>query len=584
LNYITLFIKLSFIIIVSETIVMISFSYIDTLFYVSSFVKDIADSFLLLIISFYPTYKYIYKPIFNDYIKKSEEIEMLAEALRGAGDSVIITNAKGEIMYVNKSFSDVTGYSFEEVVGRNPKFLQSKRQDKEFYKNMWDDILNKGEWKGELWNKKKNGDIYPEQLDIRAIKDEKSKELKFFVGVFTDISEKKEIEEALFQSQKLEAVGTLVGGVAHNFNNLLAAISGKAYLAAKNNDTERKNKLLKDIQDLSNESATLIKQLLAFAREADHNKKVFNFSKMIKESVDTANMGISKRISLSSNLIDEDIFVFGDSVHVKQSILNIINNARDAVLNNDGDRNIEVSMFLTKELKRFDVVDKEKNNEWVKLSIKDNGSGISKKVKERIFEPFFTTKKGNLGTGLGLSTAIGTIQDHNGMIKVFSEEGKGTEFLIVLPTTAKEENEDENVKENSILKSNTKSTILVVDDEKVVQDVIVEIVEELGYKTIKADNGKQALELYEKNKDNIDILLTDIIMPVMDGAELILNIREDDDNIPVVAMTGYDVDGTMKSKNIVTNEHTVVIQKPVNISVLSRYLRKLLSSVNLKDI
>jgi len=525
----------------------------------------------ILLLSAYPVYRWVYSPIVQFFISKQRETDMLAEALQDAGDSVVITNPKGDIIYVNESFTQVTGFTREEVFGENPRILSSGKHDKAFYNRMWSSILDKGYWKGELWNKRKNGDLYPEALDIRAVRNGDGL-VKFYVGVFSDLTEKKEIESALLQSQKLEAVGTLVGGVAHNFNNLLAAISGKAYLAERSKSKEKTKANLRDIQALTFDSAELVRQLLTFARETEHDEQHIPIATMLKEAVKTAQIGIPENVTVKMIVQDNNGVVFGDPVHLKQAIINMINNAKDAVALSE----TKEIVIKLQQLSRSECVSSLKcescPEDVFQIIISDTGIGIGSSEIDRIFEPFFSTKEPGKGTGLGLSTALGTIKDHGGKITVDSQFSKGTTFMICLPVDTSELVDEGDTKE--VITATTNSSILVVDDEEHVREVTAELLQELGYKVTVAIDGQDALDKYFENHGQFDLIVSDIVMPNMDGADMALRIREHNTLMPVLFITGYD--SSQSVDTILENQNTIVLNKPCSPVELSNNVAQLL--------
>ena len=550
---------------------MLMFSHFGLECKVSNTSSALLDGMLILLLSAYPVYRWVYSPIVQFFISKQRETDMLAEALQDAGDSVVITNPKGDIIYVNESFTQVTGFTREEVFGENPRILSSGKHDKAFYNRMWSSILDKGYWKGELWNKRKNGDLYPEALDIRAVRNGDGL-VKFYVGVFSDLTEKKEIESALLQSQKLEAVGTLVGGVAHNFNNLLAAISGKAYLAERSKSKEKTKANLRDIQALTFDSAELVRQLLTFARETEHDEQHIPIATMLKEAVKTAQIGIPENVTVKMIVQDNNGVVFGDPVHLKQAIINMINNAKDAVALSE----TKEIVIKLQQLSRSECVSSLKcescPEDVFQIIISDTGIGIGSSEIDRIFEPFFSTKEPGKGTGLGLSTALGTIKDHGGKITVDSQFSKGTTFMICLPVDTSELVDEGDTKE--VITATTNSSILVVDDEEHVREVTAELLQELGYKVTVAIDGQDALDKYFENHGQFDLIVSDIVMPNMDGADMALRIREHNTLMPVLFITGYD--SSQSVDTILENQNTIVLNKPCSPVELSNNVAQLL--------
>ncbi len=570
INYKVCIIRLTGIILLSELAIMILFDETGLGSFLGNPWKALADGLLLVLLSSYPLYRWVYLPIVNVFKQQQDKLAMLAEALQGAGDSAIITNANGNILYVNKSFTQVTGYTSEEVIGKNPSVLSSGIHDSAFYEKMWRKLIATGEWQGELWNKRKSGEIYPEALNIRAIKG-KDGNVRFYVGIFSDLTEKKAIEHALMQSQKLEAIGTLVGGVAHNFNNMLAAISGKAYLGYKSNNWERVKKQLHDIQTLSKDAAELVKQLLTFARETEQDKQHIPFAPMLKDAVQTARIGIPENVEVTLDAEDTAEIIYGDAAHLKQAIINMLNNARDAVADAPV-KSISIKMRVIERSKcEFSNQCNNTCRRVFQTKISDTGSGIGETEISKIFDPFFTTKEQGKGTGLGLSTALGTIHEHGGTINIESQRNKGSTFTICLPV---DENgatsETDRPKE---VPASHRQTILVVDDSDHVRETAVEILQSLGYKTLEANNGKAAIEQFKTHMNEIDLILTDIVMPKMDGFDMALVIRKMNNSIPIIFMTGYDSHGRAHQLN---DDFSVVLDKPFTAEGISVEIHRLL--------
>ncbi len=364
-----------------------------------------------------------------------EQLEMLKQALDHAGEGVLITDSHGTIQYVNKAFHSTTGFSSEEVMGKNPRMLQSGKQPPEFYKAMWQTIKQDGEWCGRIWNQRKNGDVYPEQLHICAIYNAQG-EVEHHVGVFFDISEQLRLEDQLRQSQKLEAVGTLAGGIAHDFNNILTSMTGNLFLVKmelEDSNLPNRNALQKKLDTIENEgfrAAAMIQHLLAFARKGVVQRKAFDFAKSTKSIIDLTRPSIARMIAVDANVSERPLQIFGDEHQLEEVMINLLNNAADAVAACEHPKITvclrEVPCPDTDPLKNIDA-------SCIQLTVTDNGKGIVADDLHRIFEPFFTTKDVGAGTGLGLSMVYGAIQIHGGHIDMQSTLGKGSCMTIYLP-------------------------------------------------------------------------------------------------------------------------------------------------------
>ncbi|WP_227819325.1 two-component system sensor histidine kinase NtrB [Mariprofundus micogutta] len=414
----------------AEILVMLIFNHFHIETRLSEIQLAIADSLLLLLIAAYPALRWVIRPIIRAAQVSAAHTEMLAAALENAGESVIITDADCIMVHVNKAFEATTGYTFQQAVGRNPNMLQSGIQNSAFYERMWNALNHNGEWKGELWNRRADGSIYPEVLHIRAILDAQH-ELQYYIGTFSDISERLELEKAARQSQKMEALGTLVGGVAHNFNNILSGIIGKAYLAKKKSTSDAVQRHLDDIHQLGMDGSTLIRQLLSFSQDSTHDIQKIPFTTLLKATLKSLQSSMEEEIQVQTNFPEEELFVFGDAGQLQQSFVNLINNATDTLRNSE-DKLIKVTL----EERRCSVCPQSEacdscNGHVVHLCVEDSGCGIHESEMEHIFDPFFTTK--DEGTGLGLSMVEGAIKSHGGSIHAESKLNHGTTLTICLP-------------------------------------------------------------------------------------------------------------------------------------------------------
>jgi len=400
------------------------------------------------------------------------------------------------------------------------------------------------------------------------------------IGVFIiarDITERKKaeedrkiLEEQLFQAQKMESIGRLAGGIAHDFSNILAVILGYAdLLKIKFDDiTTSEGQAVDKILKNARRSKELIGQLLGFARRGRYNPMPLAINTLIKDTVEVSEKIFEKKIEVKYELDNDIKIIKGDRNQLDQVLTNLIINAKDA-MPQGGELIIKTeNVHLDEEYtqKYPDL----KPGKYVKISVTDTGIGMPKNVTDRIFEPFFTTKGSGEGTGLGLATVYGIIKNHQGHITVDSESGKGTTFTIYLP-----------VSERRVLEENTAATvikgdetILIVDDEEDVRGMLSKQLTPLGYKVLFASDGLEAIKIFKQQKHKIDLILLDMIMPGMAGKETYQKLREISPGVKVLIMSGFSLNSS--DKEMLSDRTMGFIQKPFELYELSNIIRKIL--------
>ena len=380
--------------------------------------------------------------------------------------------------------------------------------------------------------------------------------------------DKKKLEAQLHQAQRMESLGTLAGGIAHNFNNLLMGIMGYASLMLLETDPDHPNhKRLKNIEKQVESGSRLTSQLLGYAREGSYEVKPISLNQLVKETSDTFGMA-KKEITVHQELSEKLYGIKADQGQIEQVLLNLYVNAADA-MPGGGELFLKTNNVADKDMtsKPYKV----KSGNYVLLTVKDKGVGMDEETKERIFEPFFTTKGLASGTGLGMASAYGIIKGHGGYIDVDSKKGEGTTFSIYLPATEKDL-EGKKVSSDELVKG--KGTVLLVDDEGMVLDAVEEMLKHLGYEVLLAEDGQEALELYKENQDKIDMVLLDMVMPEMGGGETFDRIKEINTNIKVLLSSGYSIEG--EAKEILKRGCDAFIQKPFKPEQLSQKIGEVL--------
>jgi PAS domain S-box-containing protein len=461
----------------------------------------------------------------------------LITAIEHSDDSIIIADSSGLIQFVNPAFTRLTGYTAEDAINANPRFLKSGVHSKEFYREMWA-TLGRGEvWKGRLVNRCKNGDHFTEMASISPIRDQ-SGIITHFVAVKRDVTQEIQLEERLRQSQKMEAIGTLAGGLAHDFNNILYALLGYCQLAMDDVAQDHPAQVsLEEIRKAGNRASSLVAKMLTLGCRHESNLTVVNLKDVVQEALVLARASLPTTIDFDIDLQDCRHGVESDPVQIHQVVLNLCTNANHAMRKNGG----RLTVRLTEDsLGRSDTARWPGllPGKYLKLVVADNGVGMKPETRERIFEPYFTTKDANEGTGLGLATVQGIMLNHQGRIFVESEVGKGTKFTMFFPAAEKKAMAAEETGAPVRAVAGT-GRIMVVDDESMIIDVATKALTRLGFEVVGFTDGIKALEVFERNPEMIDVVVTDQTMPKLNGFELasrLLSIRPD---LPIIMTTGY---------------------------------------------
>jgi len=380
--------------------------------------------------------------------------------------------------------------------------------------------------------------------------------------------EKAKIEAQFQHAQKMEALGTLASGIAHNFNNILMGIQGYTSLMLMEIDSDHPHyKRLRGIEQQVQSASTLTKQLLGYAREGKYEVKSTTLNQMVKETSDTFAM-TKKDITVHLDLTEELYVIKADQGQIKQTLLNLYVNAAEA-MPRGGDLYLKTTNVTDQDIK--DKPYRPKPGNYVLLTITDTGTGMDKKTMERIFDPFFTTKGMGKGTGLGLASVYGIIKAHGGYIDVDSAKGHGTTFSVYLPSSEAADSMKGQLSPE-VLRGN--EGILLVDDEDVIIDVGQQMLKTLGYQVYVAKSGREAIETYEANNDRIDMVILDMVMPDMGGGEAYDMIKKIDPSIRVLLSSGYSIDG--EAAEILRRGCNGFIQKPFDVTQLSHKLREIL--------
>jgi PAS domain S-box-containing protein len=473
--------------------------------------------------------------------KRAEEAQMLlATAVEQAAEAIVITDAGGTISYVNPAFEKITGYARDEVIGQNARMLRSGKHDAAFYRHLWETIARGEVWTSRIFNKKKNGALYEEEMIISPVFDSAGKIVNY-VAVKRDVTQEVALETQLRQAQKMEAIGQLAGGVAHDFNNILTVIQGSASLLLNPQlKPAEKSDCSHQIIRAAERAAGLIRQLLLFGRKQvmqpvnlDLNEVVGGMTRMLKRI-------LGEDIALRSDFAPSLPPVFGDAGMIEQVVLNLAINSRDAMPG--GGRLAIATGAETLDERQAQLNPDASPGPHVWLAVSDTGCGIPPENLPRIFEPFFTTKDVGKGTGLGLATVYGIIQQHRGWITVDSEPGKGSTFRICLPAAAGARAGEKPPALQLQLPRGTE-TVLLVEDDLPVRLLVGNLLQRCGYIVLQAESGAAALRIWREHLEKIHLLLTDLVMPDgVTGRQLARQLQSEKPDLKVIYTSGYSAE------------------------------------------
>lgn len=501
--------------------------------------------------------------------KQAEDtIREQAALLNITTDAILVRGLDNKIQYWNKGAEQVYGWTMEEVMNQDAHRLLYRLNLLEQLKTAQRSLMECGTWQGELHQVNKQGKEIIVASRWTLMHDAQGQP-KSILTVNTDITEKKQLESQFLRTQRLESLGTLAGGIAHDLNNILTPVLTTAQLLKFRfpNADEQSQHLFEIIETNTKRGAALVKQVLQFARGVEGKRAIVQVKHLIHEVKQIAEKTFPKSIEVLTYVEQGLWLVSGDATHLHQVLMNLVVNARDA-MPNGGTLTISAENLLVDEQYARMNLDASVGS-YISLTVKDTGTGMSAEIADRIFEPFFTTKEIGKGTGLGLSTVRGIVKSHGGFIDVFSKVGEGTEFKVFLP--AVEANVSSQV-ESSNSSSGNAEWILIVDDEAAILETTKVSLEAYNYHVLTANDGIEAISLCAQYKHKIAVALVDMMMPSMDGLTTIQTLKKIDPQIKAIAISGFVPDDRLREASCIEN----FITKPYTIPELLQALQAVL--------
>lgn len=497
-------------------------------------------------------------------------------ALTALSQGIVVSDARSPdipIIYCSPSFSQLTGYSSHEVLGRNCRFLQGPDSDQREVEKMRRAISDGVGVDVEVLNYRRDGSPFWNHVSITPIFDEHGSLIRF-VGVQVDVTERKRLEAEIIRSQRFEAIGTLAGGVAHDFNNLLLVMNGYTDLLLRRLEDEDHRVIVQRVKDAVDRGAELTRHLLAYSRQQVRAPRSHDLSQLVASSESLVRGLVSEDISVTFDLADGLGPVLVDGAQIHQILINLVSNARNAMVG--GGRLVVRTERIELQEPINQLHGRIEPGDYAVLEVADSGVGMDAETVSKMFEPFYTTRV--LGTGLGLASVIGIVNQSGGRVAVTSRVGEGTSMRIFLPIVPWEERSESDATaptfSDSLESTGKGETILVVEDDEQVRNLVASGLREYGYRVLVADGGPSALQIVNSESGSLDAVVTDVVMPEMNGRDLAETLWTVHQSLIVIFASGYDqgiLDGVEDSARF-----SAFIEKPYALEDLNRALRSLL--------
>ena len=465
--------------------------------------------------------------------RAEQQIREQAALLDQAQDAILVRDLDQNILYWNKGAEKIYGWTAEEVIGRNAQEVLFKDRSSQF-EAAREAILQKGEWKGEMHQTRRDGTEIIVESRWTLVRDEQGQPKSILV-INTDTTEKKRMESQFLRAQRMESIGTLAGGIAHDLNNVLSPILMAIDMLQLKITDESSRKWLDVLRTNAERGGNMVRQVLSFARGVEGERVTLQPKHLIKEIVKILKETLPKSIEINFQIPNDLWIISADATQMHQVLMNLCVNARDAMPEGGSIWIRAQNVFVDENYARMHL--EAKAGRYVVITVSDTGPGMTPEVQSRIFEPFFTTKEMTKGTGLGLSTALTIVKSHGGFINVYSELHKGSQFTLYLPALDAP-GLAEHERTQTDLPLGNGELILVVDDEESIREITRGTLETFGYNVMTASDGTEALAIYADHKNDIAVVLTDMVMPFMDGPATIRALQRMNPAVRIIAASG----------------------------------------------
>jgi len=511
-----------------------------------------------------------YSDITNQLITE-ESLRVQVQILDNIGQAVIATDIDGDIIYANRFAGELYGWPKQEMIGQNTMAITVPQTSFAQANRIMEQLRKGKSWSGEFMVRNRAGKSFPALVTNSPLQDREGK-LIGIITISSDLSERKKLEQQFLRAQRMEGIGTLAGGIAHDLNNILAPVLMSVQMLRDMIGGNQSQELLNTLESSLQRGSDLVKQVLAFARGVEGERAPVNIYYLVNEIQKIVRDTFPKSLKFNFNAPHDVWPVLGDSTQLQQVILNLCVNARDAMLEG-GELKVTLQNIEVEPSNTSANIDT-KPGSYVLLKVSDTGPGISPMNRERIFEPFFTTKEFGKGTGLGLSTTLAIVRSHGGHINLSSTIGKGTTFDVYLPAAKANMPIRKEIDESGLTPRGNGELILVVDDEEAIRKIAQKMLEMYGYKVVLASQGEEALKVYRENRSEIAAIITDMAMPIMDGPTMIIALKEMDPNLTIIGSSGLTSNISVTKAAGAGVQH--FISKPYTADAMLKTLRNAL--------